>query len=459
MIRETDLETLSSTVHGTLSTAGDPDYGPDTATFNPSAVHRPDAVLGAVNAEDVQAAVRWAGQRDVPAGIQATGHGVVAAMDQGLLINTSRLQDIAVNPEDGSVTVGAGVRWRQVLRRTVPLAFTAPHGSSGNVGIVGYASGGGLPLMGRALGFATDHVRSFDIVTPDGRLRHVDADGEDAELFVAARGGKGNFGVITAMTLDLVPYEDFYGGGIMYPEDAGPRVLTAFREWTAQLPSDASASLAFLHFPDVPFLPEDRRGTSPVHLRFALFGGEEQGDTLIEPMRRAAAPLLDTVGPMDYLDVGGIHMDPDDPVPTMDLATLLTDLPAELADELMSQLGPNSQTPLALTEIRLMGGALATEPAVDDSLSGRGAAFHIFSAGLNVPPAADATAAALARFGAAVEPYSAGALINFLGPADSGRNLEEVWDPEVFRRLQAAKAAYDPGNIFRFGHTVPLPQA
>ncbi|MCC9197922.1 FAD-binding oxidoreductase [Arthrobacter sp. zg-Y820] len=458
MIQESDLEALRSVVQGTLSGPGDAGYAVATAGFNPSLVQRPDAALGASGVEDIQLAVRWAAQLGIPIGIQATGHGAVTEMDEGLMINTSRLQDLTVDPDAQTVTVGAGVRWGQVLEQAVPEGLTAPHGSSGHVGTVGYASGGGLPLMGRALGFAADHVRSIDVVTPDGRLRHVEAGGENADLFAALRGGKGNFGVITSMTLGLIPYQEFYGGAILYPEDAGPEVLETFREWTVQLPSDASASLAFLHFPDVPFLPEDRRGTSPVHLRFALFGSQEEGDTLIGPMRHAANPLLDTVGPMNYLDVGSIHMDPDEPVPSMDRATLLTSLPEDLADELLRQIGPGSDTPLALTEIRLMGGALATEPAVEDAVSGRNAAFHIFSAGINLPPAADATAAALERFGAAVEPYAAGSLVNFRGPVGRKGDVAPVWEPGVFGRLQAAKAAYDPQNLFRFSHAVPLPQ-
>jgi FAD/FMN-containing dehydrogenase len=49
---------------------------------------------------------------------------------------------------------------------------------------VGYTLGGGLPLLGRAIGFASDRVRSLDVVTADGRLHHVGAD-HDADLFWA----------------------------------------------------------------------------------------------------------------------------------------------------------------------------------------------------------------------------------------------------------------------------------
>ncbi|MCC9203943.1 FAD-binding oxidoreductase [Arthrobacter sp. zg-Y769] len=458
MLQDTDLENLRSVVHGPLSRPGNPGYAADTAGFNPSAVPRPDAVLGAAGVDDVQNAVRWAAERNIPLGIQATGHGAAAVMDEGLLINTSRLQDLAVDPDAGTATVGAGVRWRSVLGETVLLGLTGPHGSSGTVGVVGYASGGGLPLMGRALGFASDHVQGIEVVTPDGRLRQLEAGGsEDAELFAALRGGKGNFGVITSMTLGLTPFREFYGGGIMYPEDAGPEVLAAFRAWTTQLPSDASASLAFLHLPDVPFLPEELRGTAPVHLRFGLFGSREEGDTLLEPMRRISTPIMDTAGPMDYGAIDSIHMDPEDPVPSLDRGCLLGALPDELTDALTGQVGPGSNTPLMMTEIRLMGGALAMDPPVEDAVSGRDAAFNLYALGLNVPPVADATAAALDRLDDAVGPYTAGALINLRGHIRTEADARPAWDPEVLRRLQAAKAAYDPQNLFRFGPPVPLP--
>ena len=68
------------------------------------------------------------------------------------------------------------------------LGLVGLHGSSTDVGVVGYTLGGGLPLLGRTYGFAADHVRSFEIVTPDGVLRHVDAGYERAVEVAAERG-------------------------------------------------------------------------------------------------------------------------------------------------------------------------------------------------------------------------------------------------------------------------------
>ena len=66
MFQESDLATLRTLVHGTVSSPGDPGYAIDTAGYNPSMVQRPDATLGAAGVEDIQNAIRWAAQREIP---------------------------------------------------------------------------------------------------------------------------------------------------------------------------------------------------------------------------------------------------------------------------------------------------------------------------------------------------------------------------------------------------------
>ena len=453
MIQEPDLDALRGAVRGIVSKPAEGSYAQDTAAFNLAQVHHPDAVLGALDASDVQAAVQWAAERGIPLAVQATGHNAASPMDEGLLINTSRLQDFELDPERGTFTVGAGVRWDAVLGELVPHGLTAAHGSSSRVGVVGYTVGGGLPLMGRALGFASDHLRSFDVVTPDGTLRSADPETEP-ELFTAVRGGKGNFGIITRMSMAAVPLGEFYGGQLVYPEEGAGQVLEAFRRWAPGLPGEASASLAFMHLPDVPFLPPELRGTAPVILRFALFGTEEEGERLLQPLRQLPV-VSDTAGPMDYLGVDAVHSDPADPAPSMERGMLLTDLDDDATAELLRQVGPGSGTPLVMLELRLLGGALSEEPPFPDTVSGRSAAYHLFVLGVPGLPAPDEVEAAVARLAVAFEPYAAGSLINFHGPAGDELDRARAWEPESYALLRSAKAVWDPQNLFRYGHAVP----
>ena len=139
------------------------------------------------------------------------------------------------------------------------------------------------------------------------------------------------------------------------------------------------------------FVPAPLRGQFVVHLRFAFLGNREDGDALLAPMRAVSTPLMDTAGPMNYLDVDQIHMDPADPLPFTAGGALLKDLGEETLADLLQLTGEGSDCPLLLVEIRPLGGALARAGALPDAVSGRDAAFLLFLLGFKMPPVAEAS--------------------------------------------------------------------
>ena len=449
-----DIHALSRAVSGPVLLPDSPEFAEETSAFNVATVHRPDVVLGAADAQDVVAAVKWAAEHRLPVSVQSTGHGAESAINGGLLINTRRLQDLQIDPVERTARVGAGVKWRTVLEASVPHGLVGLHGSSTDVGVVGYTVGGGLPVLGRAHGFAADHVRSMDIVTADGALRRIDADAE-AELFSLMCGGKGNFGIVTALEFSLFPVSDFYGGGIIYPGADAATILAAFRQWLPTLPDHASPSVSLLRLPDMDFVPEPLRNQFVVHLRFAFLGNREDGDALLAPMRAVSTPLMDTAGPMSYLDVDQIHMDPADPLPFTDGGALLKDFGEETVADLLELAGDGSDCPLLLVEIRPLGGALSRPGALPDAVSGRDAAFLLFLVGFKMPPIAEAVAASIQEILAAMAPHSTGyTLVNFHGEPGDEADRARAWSPAVYERMRSAKSTYDPGNLLRFGHAI-----
>jgi len=454
MLVNDDIHTLSMAVSGIVAAPDSPGFAEETFAYNAATVHRPDVVLGAADAQDVAAGVRWAAERRLPVSVQSTGHGADSAVDGGLLINTRRLQELKIDPVERTARVGAGVKWRSVLEASVPHGLIGLHGSSTDVGVVGYTVGGGLPVLGRAHGFAADHVRSMEVVTADGALRRIDAEAE-AELFALMRGGKGNFGIVTALEFSLFPLGEFYGGGIIYPGADAALILAAFRGWLATLPDAAAPSISLLRLPDLEFVPAPLRGQFVVHLRFAFLGNREDGDALLAPMRAVSTPLMDTAGPMSYLDVDQIHMDPPDPLPFTDGGALLKDFGEEAARELLRLAGDGTDCPLLLIEIRPLGGALSRGGVLPDAVSGRDAAFLLFLLGFKMPPVAEAVTGSIRAILAALAPYSTGyTLVNFHGEPGDEADRARAWSPAVYERMRAAKASYDPGNLLRFGHAI-----
>lgn len=451
------IEHLRAHVAGPVLVREDPGYAEEVVGFNLAYPHSPDVVVGATCTTDVAAAVRYAAERGWPVGVQATGHGVVATVDSGMLISTSRMQDVVVDPIERTATVGAGVKWRALLDAAAPHGLTGACGSTSDVGVVGYTLGGGLPLLGRAIGFASDRVRTMDVVTADGRLHHVDAE-HDADLFWALRGGKGNVGIVTSMTLDLLPITDVYGGGLFFDGEHAAPVLRAFRDAATTAPESSCLSIAFLRLPPLPDVPEPLRGRFVVHVRLAHLGDRRETDQLLAPVRAAAPVMMDLMGTLPMTETDRVHLDPDHPVPAHERGALLASLDDATLEALLRVAGPTSDTPALMVEVRQLGGALGRPGPWPDAVGARGAAFSLFAVGVLAPPNADIVGPAVDGLVAAMAPHCTGqAFVNFHGWVRSDDDRARCWSDETYRRLQQTKQNHDPANMFRFGHAVALP--
>ena len=179
---------VTSTVALQFQRPGTPGFVSACAGFDLSAIPTPDVAVSVTDEHDVRAAVRFAADHGMPLAVRATGHGPVAGVDHGVLVDTRALSTVTVDPARRTATAGGGVRWAQVLPRTAPLGLIPLCGSSPDVGVAAYTLGGGLGPLGRLHGWAADRVRRIRLVTPDGELREVTAH-TDPELFWALRGG------------------------------------------------------------------------------------------------------------------------------------------------------------------------------------------------------------------------------------------------------------------------------
>jgi len=122
-----DLLALSE-VHGPVLRPGDDAYVAEVTGFNLSAIHTPDVVVGASGADDIVTAMRWAAATDTPVAVQATGHGANFPIDGGLLISTTRMTDVTIDPAERTATVAAGAKWRHVLDAAAPYGLAARWG-------------------------------------------------------------------------------------------------------------------------------------------------------------------------------------------------------------------------------------------------------------------------------------------------------------------------------------------
>ena len=440
-------ERLARELDGVVFRGDDPAAADELAAFNTAVTHRPSVVVAARSAADMAAAVRYAADQGLPVSVQATGHGAAQPADGTVLVSTKAMQGVHIDPVARLARVEAGVRWRQVIDAATPFGLAPLSGSSSGVGVVGYTVGGGMGHLARRHGFAADLVRSVEMVTADGETRTVTAD-SDPELFWAVRGGQSSFGIVSALEFDLVEVPEFFGGAMVFASEAVEDVLHAFTQWAPTMPESVATSVALLRLPAIPQVPPPLRGVVSLALRFGFAGPRDRGEALIAPMRRVASPVLDSVAPMPFAAVDAIHMDPTEPMPAVARGGLLRELSPAVVETLLAVAGPQVDVPLAMVELRLMGGALARPPKTGNAVAGRDGAYSLSVIAPSPPALTDIAPAVAGGVVDALEPWSTGtSLVNFAGSAGEA-SLSRAWTGDTLQRLRRVKAATDPTNLF-----------
>jgi FAD/FMN-containing dehydrogenase len=456
-VRREEATELAAQVAGPVLLPGDDGYAAECVGYNLALALEPALIVGVTSDADVQAAVRFAAERSVPVAVNNTGHQVVRAAQGAVLISTRRMSAVTIDSENQTARIEPGVRWGQVVNEASEAGLAPMNGSSPTVGSIGYSLGGGQSVAwSRSKGYAADHILSLDVVTAEGLLRHVTADSEP-ELFWALRGGKGNFGAVTAMVCELLAQTRIYGGGVWFAIEHVPELMPAWREWVETLPEEATTSVAVQRLPPLPELPPPLQGASVLHMRFTHLGSAAEGEELFAPMRAIAPSILDTVAEMPYTSIGTVHMDPPGPIPYWDRTMMFADLSREAVDEFVALAGPDSECPLISVELRQLGGAMDREPPVPNAVPTRGLPFVLFAFGVGGPDQEDLMRGYLAKLISGLEPWSAGRMMaNFLSAeeATAPAQLRAAYGEERYDRLARIKKSYDPHNLFRMNHNI-----
>ena len=422
-------------------------------SFNTTVQIRPGGIAYPRDAGEVVAAVRHAREHGLRVAPQATGHNVAAygSLDDALLVDVRHLQEVSIDPRARRVRVGAGVKWERVAPALSDLGLAGLHGSSPDVGIAGYSLGGGLGWLGRKYGLQTNSVTAIEIVLADGR--HVRTDPtREPDLFWALRGGNGNFGVVTAIEFAVYPLEELYAGTMFFPFERAEQVLHTWARILDGLPEELMTWASLLHLPDAPFLPEHARGGSFAVVQGAFLGGEAEGRRLLAPVR-ALGPAIDTFAMVPPAVLGDLAMDPPEPLPIHLGHQMLSAVPAAAIDAVLAAAGPGSGSPLAMVQLRHMGGALGrVAPGAGARATLPGAVSLL---GLGVTPDEESTLAvhaAVEQLERAVTPWQGSEYPNFVErPSDASR----FFDAATWQRLREVKATYDPDDLFRGNHRIP----
>jgi FAD/FMN-containing dehydrogenase len=444
---------LEAAISGEVFVPGQAGYDQARQAWNLAVDQRPAVVVVAESAGDVAEAVRYARSHGLRIAPQGTGHdaGPLERLDDAMLLRTSRMRGVRIDPAASTARAEAGAVWRDVTGPAGAQGLAPLAGSAPGVGVAGYTLGGGLGWLARRHGLAANNVTAAEIVTTDGRRVRADASNEP-DLFWAVRGGGGSVGVVTALEMRLFPVGELYAGDLFFPIQRTGEVLEAWRAWTDTVPDEVTSIGRIMRFPPAPVVPEPMRGRAFVMVEAACLCDAGAGAELVEPLRRLG-PELDMFAMIRPPALGQLHMDPEEPMPNDGDGAFLTDFPAAAIDALVAVAGPDADTSLTSVEVRHLGGELA-RPAPGDPAQPTIEASHLMFAVAATPTAG--LAAAVRRDAQAVKDALAAwhASYDYYNEVGIPALASAVLPPASHRRLQKIKARYDPDQVVISNHPV-----
>lgn len=441
---------------GRIATPDDSDWDQARLAWNLAADQQPVAVVFAESAEDVAATVGFAAGNDLKVAAQGTGHGAapLAPLDGTILLKTERMRGIEVDPDASTARVEAGVLSLELAEAAGEHGMCSLPGSSPDVGVTGYTLGGGLSWLGRRYGFACNRVAAIELVTAEGEPRTVDA-GNDPDLFWAMRGGGGGYAVVTALSVNLLPIDEIYAGALVFPAEVGAEAVRAYRDWAAGVPDEVTSVVRFITPPPIPDVPEPIRGRPLLTIDGACIGDQAEGEAMFAPLREIGETIMDTFAWMPAAGLCRIHMDPENPVPGVGEGRTIRELSDDVINAFVSIAGPDSGSPLLLSELRHLGGALGRADENGGALSHLDAGFAMYSVGMPMTPElGEAIQAHHAKIEETMRPWRAdGGYYNFVeGPCD----VDAILPPDVCTRLGEVKSKWDPEGRVVANHAVSL---
>ena len=450
--RESILERLGERLEGTVFLPGDEGWDEARRAWNLAVDQQPEAVVLAESSADVAETVRAARAAGLRVAPQGTGHGATSLGDLAgtVLLRTTRMRAVEVDPVRATARVEAGALWQEVTDAAAERGLAALAGSSHDVGVLGYTLGGGISWLARRHGLSSNSVLAAEIVDADGNERRVDHL-HDPDLFWAIRGGGGAFAIVTALELRLFPIGEVYAGTMFFPLDGAREVLGAWLELTDRAPDELMSCGRIMRFPDFPFVPDPVRGKEFALVELVYLGEEADGVELTRPLRELG-PLMDTTATIPARLLSGLHMDPPGPVPGLGDGHMLGPLSGEAIDAIVEAAGARSGSSLLSVEIRQLGGALQRRAEGDGAAAVDGD-FIFFAVGMApTPVVAERTAADVHRALEAFAPWDSGRdYANFRESRSTGARL---FSAERHARLREIKRRVDPENLIRSNHPV-----
>jgi FAD/FMN-containing dehydrogenase len=439
------IRRLRASLSGRLLVPGNSDYDAArrVAWWNPATDKHPAMLAQCVRDDDVARCIEFGRRHGFPLAVRSGGHSFMGwGTGDGLVIDVSRMKDLAIDPTRQTARVGAGVTAEEMLAAAAAHGLAPVLGECGSVG-AGLALGGGLGWLSASYGATCDNVLSARMITAGVDSASVDGSSHP-DLDWAIRGGGGNFGIVTSLEYRLRPVREVLAGGFAYPVRDARAVIRFFQDFMSTAPDEMQA-LVYL---------ESARGGS-VTVMFVFIGDVDAGERLIDQFRRFKAPQRAWVARRAYGDIYRMPPYSDDTGPSCAFHAIrgsyLEQLSHDAIDVVLARFAAAPPAcEFGFDFDHYMHGKVCRVPPDSTAFELRtGGAVHIaFGAEWDAPGRATACAAWLDETWSQLQPFAGGRMYANYMSVD-GEHAARAAYGRNYDRLASVKRKYDPDNVFR----------
>ena len=449
------VDAFAAQLHGGVTRPTDPDYDEVRALYNAMIDKRPALIARCADVDDVVASVNFGREQGLEIAIRCGGHNGpgLGSVDNGLVIDLSGLKTVTVDPDAKTAAVGGGCLFGDIDAATHEHGLATPGGIISTTGAGGLILGGGIGHLSRKCGLSIDNILGAQVVLADGSVVNAN-ENENDDLYWALRGGGGNFGVVTQLTMRLHPVSMVVAGPMFWELERSADLLRWYREFILDAPEDLNGFFAFMSVPPAPLFPEELHLRKVAAIAWCWTGPEEGAADALAEARAQDGLLLDGVQamPLPALQSAfdGIYPAGDQWYWRADFVETIPDEAIEKHVEWAEKM-PTWKSTMHLYPI---DGAAQRLGPTDTPWGYRNANWGSVMAGVDSDPAnVDAIGAWSRGYHEALHPYSAGgAYVNMM--MEEGQDRVEASYGENYERLAKIKAKYDPANLFHVNQNI-----
>lgn len=424
--------------------AGSAEYENLRKGFNKRIDKKPAIIALCKNTQGVAEAVQYAAKNNWPVAVKSGGHCMegFSGNDGGMVINMSAMKNIQwLNNE--TVTLNPGCKLAEIYDALLPKKRIIPGGSCAGVGIGGLVLGGGYGLLARKFGLTCDSLQSVTMVDGTGKI--VTASGNDELLWACKGGNNGNFGVVTELTFKTHTAPAFmqshrfraYKVNTARAKD----ILQKWFELTAGLPVECFSAFVLNGKTLYILLTNVGKPTAAVNNFVAVLKTitDKTTFTAAQPLAKALKAYYGRTNPMYFKNASaGLYKDFN-----------------EISSFVDKALDIVTSTPGMIYQVNTLGGNIQNGE-FERSSSFPHRAYAYFSELQTYWEMPLQEKRLLKEFEEVQQVFSGhGIKAQYRNYPDINfTNWPELYYGSNYKRLQAIKTQYDPGNLFRYEQSV-----